>query len=152
VDSGFTLAASALRGDRRLIAIVLGEPSLAIRNRDASALLEAGFAVLDRRGLGQAVTVASALPSMTHPALRVEPEIAQGASDEGDDRPPPVHHTVISHHGRTHARMRAPASTARHHHETTRSRHTDAHAKTKTKTKSTSVKKKSTKKAHRHHR
>jgi D-alanyl-D-alanine carboxypeptidase len=83
VDSGFTLAASAVRGDRRLIAVVLGEPSLVARNRDAQALLEAGFSVLDRRAVGQEVTVASVLPTLDHPALRVEPYVEQGASDEG---------------------------------------------------------------------
>ncbi len=83
VDSGFTLAASAVRGDRRLIAVVLGEPSLAARNRDAQALLEAGFSVLDRRGVGQQVTVASVLPTLGHPALRVEPYVEQGSSDDG---------------------------------------------------------------------
>lgn len=83
VDSGFTLAASAVRGDRRLIAVVLGEPSLASRNRDAQALLEAGFSVLDGRALGQQLTVASVLPTLDHPALRVEPLIEQGASDDG---------------------------------------------------------------------
>ena len=83
VDSGFTLAASAVRGDRRLIAVVLGEPSLVARNRDAQALLEAGFSVLDGRALGQQLTVASVLPAMNHPALRVEPFVEQGASDDG---------------------------------------------------------------------
>lgn len=82
VDSGFTLAASAVRGNRRLIAVVLGEPSLAARNRDVQALLEAGFAVIDRRALGQQVSVASVLPTLDHPALRVEPFIEQGSSDD----------------------------------------------------------------------
>jgi D-alanyl-D-alanine carboxypeptidase len=84
VDSGFTLAASAQRGNRRLIAVVLGEPSIVQRNRDASDLLEAGFSVLDRRGLGQAVTVASVLPTLNHTALRLENAIEQGDSDESD--------------------------------------------------------------------
>ncbi len=103
VDAGFTLAASALRGDRRLIAVVLGEPSLAERNRDAAALLEAGFSVLDRRVLGQAVTVASVLPMLAHPALRVEPPVEQGASDDGA-RPP---RSRVHHHrrGRVHGRL-----------------------------------------------
>ncbi len=95
VDSGFTLAASAQRGDRRLIAVVLGEPSLNERNRDAAALLEAGFSVLDRRAVGQTVTVASVLPTLDHPALRIEPPVEQGAADDSD-RPAPArrHHAV----------------------------------------------------------
>ena len=84
VDSGFTLAASAQRGNRRLIAVVLGEPSLVVRNRDAANLLEAGFSVLDRRMLGQVVTVASVMPVENHSPLRIEPATDQGASDEPD--------------------------------------------------------------------
>ena len=41
--SGFNLIASATRGDRRLIAIVLGAPSSAARTNKAAALLEQGF-------------------------------------------------------------------------------------------------------------
>jgi D-alanyl-D-alanine carboxypeptidase len=41
--SGFNLVASATRGDRRLIAIVLGAPSSAARAAKAAALLERGF-------------------------------------------------------------------------------------------------------------
>ena len=62
VDSGFTLAASATRGGRRLIAIVLGEPSAAIRNRIVTGLLEAGFTALQRRAMGQEADVATLLP------------------------------------------------------------------------------------------
>lgn len=108
VDSGFTVAASAQRGNRRLIAVVLGEPSLVARNRDSTALLEAGFSVLDRRGLGQTVTVASVLPGGDHPALRVEPAVEQGASDEGDDNPAPVRHAAPR--ARAHAHMKASGS------------------------------------------
>ncbi|USI71968.1 D-alanyl-D-alanine carboxypeptidase family protein [Sphingomonas morindae] len=123
VDSGFTLAASAVRGDRRLIAIVLGEPSLAARNRDVTALIEAGFSVLDRRALGQSVTVASVLPTLSHPALRIEPVIEQGSSDEPNPPRPrratragPVHHAAARPgHARsaTHLRHGAGKASAR---------------------------------------
>jgi D-alanyl-D-alanine carboxypeptidase len=96
VDSGFTLAASAQRGGRRLIAVVLGEPSLVSRNRDAQALLEAGFSVMDRRTLGQQETVASVLPTLDHPALRIEPVIEQGSSEDADARPAPVRHRAAA--------------------------------------------------------
>ena len=59
VDAGFTLAASAMRNNRRLIAVVLGEPSIAVRNRDATNLLEAGFRVLAQRNTGERATQAS---------------------------------------------------------------------------------------------
>jgi D-alanyl-D-alanine carboxypeptidase len=120
VDSGFTLAASAQRGDRRLVAVVLGEPSLAARNRDASALLEAGFSVLDRRILGQQVDVASMLPTLDHPALRNDPVIEQG-SPEDSDRPAPI--------PRAHRGVRV-AATRRHHIEKARTtRHGGAKAR-----------------------
>jgi D-alanyl-D-alanine carboxypeptidase len=41
--SGFNLVASATRGNRRLIAIVLGAPSSAVRAAKAAAMLEHGF-------------------------------------------------------------------------------------------------------------
>jgi D-alanyl-D-alanine carboxypeptidase len=42
-SSGFNLVASATRGDRRLIAIVLGAPSSAVRAAKAASMLEHGF-------------------------------------------------------------------------------------------------------------
>ena len=114
VDSGFTLAASAQRGNRRLIAVVLGEPSLVTRNRDAASLLEAGFSVLDRRGLGQIVTVASVLPETDHSPLRTEPLIDQGASDE-PDAPVRVRHAAPAPEHRGHRRAAAAVPKSRHH-------------------------------------
>jgi D-alanyl-D-alanine carboxypeptidase len=70
-DSGYTLAASAVRNGQRLITVVLGEPSIPARNRDVTALLEAGFNVLDRRRQGEETTVAFNLPELNHPALRL---------------------------------------------------------------------------------
>lgn len=80
-DAGFTLAASATRGGRRLIAVVLGEPSVAARSRDVTALIEAGFAVLDKRARGEWTSVAANLPDIAHPALRSVPGYVQGSSD-----------------------------------------------------------------------
>lgn len=48
-DAGFTLAASAVRNGRRLIGVLLGEPSVAARSRDMVQLLENGFAELSER-------------------------------------------------------------------------------------------------------
>jgi D-alanyl-D-alanine carboxypeptidase len=48
-DSGFTLAASAVRNGRRLIGVILGEPSVASRSRDMVQMLENGFATLQQR-------------------------------------------------------------------------------------------------------
>jgi D-alanyl-D-alanine carboxypeptidase len=62
IDSGFTLAASAIRNGRRLVAVVLGEPSTAVRNERVSALINAGFIALQRRAQGEQVDVASLMP------------------------------------------------------------------------------------------
>jgi D-alanyl-D-alanine carboxypeptidase/D-alanyl-D-alanine carboxypeptidase (penicillin-binding protein 5/6) len=80
-DAGFTLAASATRDGRRLIAVVLGEPTTAARSRDVTALLEAGFSVLSKRAMGIYTSVANSLPAQDHPALRVMPGYEQGSSD-----------------------------------------------------------------------
>jgi D-alanyl-D-alanine carboxypeptidase len=111
--------------------VVLGEPSLVTRNRDAASLLEAGFSVLDRRGLGQIVTVASVLPPEDHSPLRTEPAIDQGASDE-PDAPAPVRHAErrAEPAHRVHGRMEANAPSR--HHERQRDRHVaKSHAATK---------------------
>nr|WP_276046576.1 MULTISPECIES: D-alanyl-D-alanine carboxypeptidase family protein [unclassified Sphingomonas] len=47
VEAGFNLAASAKRGRRRLIAVVLGEKSVAARDQRVAQMLDEGFASLD---------------------------------------------------------------------------------------------------------
>jgi D-alanyl-D-alanine carboxypeptidase len=42
-DSGFNVVVSATRNGRKLVAVVLGEPSVAVRTDRASNLLENGF-------------------------------------------------------------------------------------------------------------
>src|SRR3546814_6752456 len=59
--AGFTLAASAMRDGKRLIAVVLGGPSTMARDQNVAALLDAGFDVLDRRTQGVTTTVAANL-------------------------------------------------------------------------------------------
>lgn len=110
VDAGFTLAASAQRDGRRLIAVVLGEPSIPARNRDVTALLDAGFSVLDRRRDGEDTSVAANLPTLNHPALR----IAALAGEQGSRNDPAVAHRPIrlAHAPRTRAAARA--SVTRH--------------------------------------
>ena len=61
VAAGYTLAASAIRDGRRLIAVVLGGPSTVARDGNVSALLDAGFDVLKRRANGERATVAASL-------------------------------------------------------------------------------------------
>jgi len=82
VDAGYTLAASAMRNGRRLVAVVLGEPSINIRNRDVTQLLEAGFTVMRDRTIDQPVEVAALLPAEMHPAFRYGAAVEQGSRDE----------------------------------------------------------------------
>ncbi len=94
VEAGFTLAASAIRGGHRLVAVVMGEPTRMVRDRHVATLLEAGFTALDRRAHGSDVPVSSLLgglldevPSGLSPA--VLSAIARSEADEavmGNDR------------------------------------------------------------------
>lgn len=59
--AGFTLAASAVRDNRRLIAVVLGGPSRMARDSNVESLLDAGFSVLNGRARGQRIQVADLL-------------------------------------------------------------------------------------------
>lgn len=56
--SGFNLAASALRDNRRLIVVVMGGSSSGGRNARVEELLDTGFDVLRRRAAGETITVA----------------------------------------------------------------------------------------------
>lgn len=58
--SGHNLAVSAVRGNRRLIAVVLGGPSNARRNAKAENLLLTGFELAGRRDRGERVQFAQA--------------------------------------------------------------------------------------------
>jgi D-alanyl-D-alanine carboxypeptidase (penicillin-binding protein 5/6) len=58
--SGYNLAVSAVRGNRRLIAVVLGGPSNARRNAKAENLLLTGFELAARRDRGERVQFAQA--------------------------------------------------------------------------------------------
>lgn len=59
--AGFTLAASAVRDGRRLIAVVLGGPSRLARDNNVESLLESGFTVLAERDRGRRAQVADML-------------------------------------------------------------------------------------------
>jgi D-alanyl-D-alanine carboxypeptidase (penicillin-binding protein 5/6) len=56
--SGFNLAVSAVRDNRRLIAVVMGGPTTAQRDQNAEDLLLTGFDVMRRRALGEKIVVA----------------------------------------------------------------------------------------------
>jgi D-alanyl-D-alanine carboxypeptidase len=80
--SGFNLAASAVRDNRRLIAVVLGGNSTAARDNHVEDLLETGFDVIKRRKNGEHITIAQNLfeDEPTGPMSRLPVE--QGSGDQ----------------------------------------------------------------------
>ncbi|WP_411286580.1 D-alanyl-D-alanine carboxypeptidase [Phenylobacterium sp.] len=79
--SGFNLAVSAVRDNRRLIAVVLGGPTTAARDRNAEGLLLTGFDVMGRRTRGEQITVAQ---NLFEPELRgsvMTASVEQGDQD-----------------------------------------------------------------------
>ena len=82
--SGYNLAVSAVRDNRRLIAVVMGGPTVSTRDKVAESLLLTGFDVLNRRARGEQITVAQNFfepPSLTMAAR--EPSMEQGDTDRG---------------------------------------------------------------------
>jgi D-alanyl-D-alanine carboxypeptidase len=80
--SGFNLAVSAVRDNRRLIAVVLGGPTTAIRDQNAEDLLLTGFDVMQRRARGEVITVAQNLFEAEPVGPVVRPPAEQGAGDQ----------------------------------------------------------------------
>jgi D-alanyl-D-alanine carboxypeptidase (penicillin-binding protein 5/6) len=80
--SGFNLAVSAVRDNRRLIAVVMGGPSTAQRDQNAEDLLLTGFDVMRRRAMGEKITVAQNLfePELSGPVVR--PPVEQGDGEQ----------------------------------------------------------------------
>jgi D-alanyl-D-alanine carboxypeptidase (penicillin-binding protein 5/6) len=94
--SGYNLAVSAVRDNRRIIAVVMGGTSNAARDHNAQDLLLTGFDVMARRARGEKIEVAQNMfePEPTGPMMRASVE--QGDSDQDGSRvtltsaPPPA--------------------------------------------------------------
>ncbi|MFN3524416.1 MAG: D-alanyl-D-alanine carboxypeptidase [Phenylobacterium sp.] len=82
--SGFNLAASAVRDGRRLIAVVLGGPSTAIRDENAQDLLLTGFDVVARRARGENITIAQNLFEPEPSGGVVRPSVEQGDGEQDE--------------------------------------------------------------------
>jgi D-alanyl-D-alanine carboxypeptidase (penicillin-binding protein 5/6) len=80
--SGFNLAASAVRDNHRLIAVVLGGNTTAARDAHVEDLLDTGFVVLHRRDLGQTVDFASNLSEPAPIGLISRPPVEEGSADQ----------------------------------------------------------------------
>ncbi len=96
--SGFNLAASAVRDNRRLIAVVLGGNSTAARDNHVEDLLDTGFDVLQRRKNGERITIAQNLFEEEPIGVMSRPPSEQGSGDQdglkilvsNEDEQPPV--------------------------------------------------------------
>ena len=81
--SGFNLAASAVRDNRRLIAVVLGGNTTAGRDAHVEDLLDTGFVVEQRRAMGQKVDFASNLAEPAPIGAITRPPTEEGGADQG---------------------------------------------------------------------
>jgi D-alanyl-D-alanine carboxypeptidase (penicillin-binding protein 5/6) len=77
--SGFNIAVSGVRDNRRLITVVLGGPTTAARDQNAEDLMLTGFDVMNRRARGEKITIAQNLfePELSGPVVR-------GGAEQGD--------------------------------------------------------------------
>jgi D-alanyl-D-alanine carboxypeptidase len=97
--SGFNLAASAVRDNRRIVVVVLGGSSTAARDAHVADLFDAGFEVLGRRAMGQTTTVAQNLHEPAPIGDVVRPPTEEGSGDQAGVRivladPQPVQHMI----------------------------------------------------------
>ncbi|HEX7886956.1 MAG TPA: D-alanyl-D-alanine carboxypeptidase [Phenylobacterium sp.] len=81
--SGFNLAVSAVRDNRRLIAVVMGGPTVATRDKVAEGLLLTGFDVMNRRARGEQITVAQNFFEPPQLAEAPMPSMQQGDTEAG---------------------------------------------------------------------
>jgi len=93
--SGFNLVATATRGDKRLIAVVLGAPSSAARAAKAAQLLERGFIVNPLSWLMPSLGAVDSLVPIAAAPPNLREDICgknrrRPASDDGDDDTEPV--------------------------------------------------------------
>lgn len=100
--SGFNLAASAVRDNRRLIAVVLGGNTTAGRDAHVEDLLDTGFLVEQRRAMGQRVDFASNLAEPAPIGAITRPPTEEGGADQGG-----VHIVLTDNNG-----VRAPIGAA----------------------------------------
>jgi D-alanyl-D-alanine carboxypeptidase len=81
--SGFNIAISGVRDNRRLIVVVLGGPTRITRDRVAESLLSTGFEVLNRRARGEQITVAQNFFEPSSLAEAPQPSMQQGDTESG---------------------------------------------------------------------
>ncbi|HEY5107003.1 MAG TPA: D-alanyl-D-alanine carboxypeptidase [Caulobacteraceae bacterium] len=85
--AGFNLAASAVRNGHRLIAVVMGGSSGAVRNANVENLLLTGFDVLERRDRGEKILVAQ---NLFEPGTVTEGRFGAPQAQENDESNDPI--------------------------------------------------------------
>lgn len=98
--AGFNLDASAVRNGHRLIAVVMGSSSSAVRNADVENLLLTGFDVMDRRDRGERLASTQAMFGGAHEVPVATPHTTNLQGEDSDpigvvltrsaSTPPPV--------------------------------------------------------------
>ncbi len=81
--SGFNIAISGVRDNRRLIVVVMGGPTRVSRDENAESLLLTGFDVMRRRASGEKIVVAQNMfepTELSGPIVR--PPVEQGDGDQ----------------------------------------------------------------------
>jgi D-alanyl-D-alanine carboxypeptidase len=81
--AGFNLDASAMRNGHRLIAVVMGSSSSAVRNANVEGLLLTGFDILERRDRGEKLAMTQTMFGAPHEGSVsvVRPPVWQGEGD-----------------------------------------------------------------------
>ncbi len=80
--SGFNIAISGVRDNRRLIVVVLGGPTRVTRDQVAASLLATGFEVIRRRNMGEDIRVAQNFFEPPQLAEAIQPSMQQGDAGE----------------------------------------------------------------------
>ncbi|MGZ6018905.1 MAG: D-alanyl-D-alanine carboxypeptidase [Phenylobacterium sp.] len=82
--SGFNIAISGVKDNRRLIVVVMGGPTRVARDQNAEDLLQTGFSVMHRRAMGEKIVVAQNQFEPTElngPIMRAPVEQGDGDQD-----------------------------------------------------------------------
>lgn len=80
--SGYNLAVSAVRDNRRLIGVVMGGSSTRARDNNAQDLLLTGFDIMTRRARGEQITIAQNMFEPEPTTTTMRPSIEQGDRDQ----------------------------------------------------------------------
>jgi D-alanyl-D-alanine carboxypeptidase len=114
--SGFNLAASAVRNNRRLIGVIMGGRTAQSRDMDMAELLDDAFAHRVPSNLNDVVVASSDASDreMIHDNVRssgsaISPDMATSTLNADADFREPVYHAIRAHHRHQHHHLRETA-------------------------------------------